>query len=152
MASVFRAQYRRGGPLKDRLISSQTLEGRCPFPLAVPGLLGPMISSWQCKHTVRTMSMSRCTMRVLLLSAASSPYWCKVVNGNHQRAVSLEMRRAKTMKTSNESPIRASISFPPDLYRALEEVAKQKKVSLAWIVRDAAEQYLANQKQVLKPE
>jgi metal-responsive CopG/Arc/MetJ family transcriptional regulator len=54
------------------------------------------------------------------------------------------------MKNSNESPIRASISFPPDLYRTLEELAKLKKVSLAWIVRDAAEQYLANQKHVRK--
>jgi metal-responsive CopG/Arc/MetJ family transcriptional regulator len=56
------------------------------------------------------------------------------------------------MKTSNESPIRASISFPPKLYRTLEELANQKKVSLAWIVRDAAEQYLANQKEMRKPE
>jgi hypothetical protein len=35
--------------------------------------------------------------------------------------------------------VRASISFPPDLYEALEKTAKQKKVSLAWIVREAAE-------------
>jgi predicted transcriptional regulator len=54
------------------------------------------------------------------------------------------------MKTSDEMPIRASISFPPDLYRALEELARQKKVSLAWIVRDATEQYLATEKQVRK--
>jgi metal-responsive CopG/Arc/MetJ family transcriptional regulator len=51
------------------------------------------------------------------------------------------------MKATNESAMRASISFPPDLYRSLEELAKQKKVSLAWIVRDAAEHYLANHKQ-----
>ena len=38
--------------------------------------------------------------------------------------------------------VRASISFPPDLYRRLEELAREKKVSLAWIVRDAAEQYV----------
>ena len=38
--------------------------------------------------------------------------------------------------------VRASISFPPDLYRTLEEIAKQKKVSLAWVVRDAAEKYV----------
>jgi metal-responsive CopG/Arc/MetJ family transcriptional regulator len=51
------------------------------------------------------------------------------------------------MKATNESAMRASISFPPDLYRSLEELAKQKKVSLAWIVRDAAERYLADQQQ-----
>lgn len=40
---------------------------------------------------------------------------------------------------------RASVSFPPDLYRTLEEIAKQKKVSVAWVVRDAAERYVADQ-------
>jgi hypothetical protein len=54
---------------------------------------------------------------------------------------------ANVMKATNESAMRASISFPPDLYRSLEELAKQKKVSLAWIVRDAAERYLADQQQ-----
>lgn len=40
---------------------------------------------------------------------------------------------------------RASITFPPELYKTLEELAKQKKVSLAWIVREAAEKYVADQ-------
>jgi predicted DNA-binding protein len=38
---------------------------------------------------------------------------------------------------------RASITFPPKLYRVLETLAKEKKVSLAWIVREAAEVYVA---------
>lgn len=38
---------------------------------------------------------------------------------------------------------RASVSFPPELYRALEELAKKKKVSIAWVVREAAEQYVS---------
>jgi predicted DNA-binding protein len=37
------------------------------------------------------------------------------------------------------------VSFPPELYRTLEEIAKHKKVSLAWVVRDAAEKYVADQ-------
>lgn len=37
---------------------------------------------------------------------------------------------------------RASVSFPPDLYEMLERLAKEKKVSVAWIVRDAAEKYV----------
>lgn len=44
---------------------------------------------------------------------------------------------------SSASSVRATISFPPDLYATLEKIAKQKKVSLAWVVREAAEQYLA---------
>ena len=46
------------------------------------------------------------------------------------------------MKTTSSSLVRASISFPPDLYKTLEKLAKQKKVSLAWVVRDAAERYV----------
>ena len=48
------------------------------------------------------------------------------------------------MKVQTASTVRASISFPPDIYESLEEVAKEKKVSLAWVVRDAAERYLAD--------
>jgi metal-responsive CopG/Arc/MetJ family transcriptional regulator len=47
-------------------------------------------------------------------------------------------------KVTNAQP-RASITFPPELYKTLEELAKQKKVSLAWIVRDAAEKYVSDQ-------
>lgn len=47
------------------------------------------------------------------------------------------------IKTKSASLVRASISFPPDLYATLEKLAKQKKVSLAWVVRDAAEKYVA---------
>ena len=39
--------------------------------------------------------------------------------------------------------VRASISFPPDLYESLEGIAKQKKVSMAWVVREASERYVA---------
>lgn len=40
---------------------------------------------------------------------------------------------------------RASVSFPPELYRTLEKLARQKKVSLAWVVREAAEKYVEDQ-------
>ncbi len=43
------------------------------------------------------------------------------------------------------SPVRASISFPPAVYRTLEEIARKKKVSVAWVVREAAEQYVDGQ-------
>jgi hypothetical protein len=38
--------------------------------------------------------------------------------------------------------VRATISFPSDRYATLEEIAKQKKVSLAWVVRDAIDSYI----------
>ena len=49
---------------------------------------------------------------------------------------------ARSLKASRVSSVRASISFPADLYETIEELAKQKKVSLAWVVRDAVEQYV----------
>ena len=57
------------------------------------------------------------------------------------------MKRTKetreNTRTKQASAVRASISFPQDLYSTLKEIARNKKVSLAWVVRDAAEQYVA---------
>ena len=61
-------------------------------------------------------------------------------------------KRAGTKKMNPTSALRASVSFPPDLYRKLEQIAKQKKVSLAWVVRDAAEQYIADQQSQTEQE
>jgi len=51
--------------------------------------------------------------------------------------------KRKAMKSQRTGLVRASISFPPDLYETLEALAKQKKVSLAWVVREASERYVA---------
>jgi len=40
---------------------------------------------------------------------------------------------------------RASASLSPDLYSTLQDIAKHKKVSVAWVIRDAAERYIAEQ-------
>jgi hypothetical protein len=53
-------------------------------------------------------------------------------------------RQAKNTPTPVPSAVRATISFPPDVYETLEVIAKEKKVSLAWVVRDAAERYIAD--------
>ena len=49
------------------------------------------------------------------------------------------------MKPEGPASMRASISFPPDIYKALEQLARQKRVSLAWVVRDAVERYVTEQ-------
>ena len=49
------------------------------------------------------------------------------------------------LKTQNEAWVRASISFPADIYESLRGIAQLKKVSLAWVVRDAAEKYVASE-------
>ena len=48
------------------------------------------------------------------------------------------------MKIESASTVRASISFPRDIYKTLEDIARQKKVSLAWVVREATEKYIAD--------
>ena len=47
------------------------------------------------------------------------------------------------MKAQGKGAVRASISFPPEIYETLENIAREKKVSLAWVVREAAEKYIA---------
>jgi predicted DNA-binding protein len=54
------------------------------------------------------------------------------------------------MKGQSMPAVRASISFPPDVYETLEIIAKEKKVSLAWVVREAAEKYIEDKWPLLK--
>ena len=51
----------------------------------------------------------------------------------------------QSMKPEGAASVRASISFPPDIYEVLGQLARKKKVSLAWVVRDAVERYVAEQ-------
>ncbi len=55
--------------------------------------------------------------------------------------------KAKHAKKATGEPKmpRASVSFPPELYATLERIAKEKKVSVAWVVREAAEKYVGDQ-------
>ena len=48
-------------------------------------------------------------------------------------------RREKLQDTST---VRASISFPPNVYSVPAGIANVKRVSLAWVVREAAEEHL----------
>jgi len=43
--------------------------------------------------------------------------------------------------------VRSSISFPQEIYATLEEIAYEKRVSLAWVVREAVVFYLKGQKE-----
>jgi predicted DNA-binding protein len=51
---------------------------------------------------------------------------------------------ARKEKSQTTAQKRATLSFPPDVYETLKVIAKQKKVSLAWVVREATDQYLAD--------
>mgnify|MGYP002712290526 CR=1 FL=1 len=53
------------------------------------------------------------------------------------------MKTKRVSKKSDEAKtVRASISFPADIYAELERIADANKVSLAWVVRQAAEKYV----------
>jgi hypothetical protein len=52
-------------------------------------------------------------------------------------------RKAKPA-SAEDGTVRATISFPSETYRTLDDIAQQKKVSLAWVVRDACDQYIAD--------
>ena len=58
------------------------------------------------------------------------------------------MQEMRTSGVGNDQvkpqTIRASISFPPEVYKTIEDIAQQKKVSLAWVVREAVEMYLSD--------
>lgn len=50
--------------------------------------------------------------------------------------------RGKRSKVKKDGMVRASSSYPRDLYEILEEISREKKVSIAWVMRDAAEKYV----------
>jgi predicted DNA-binding ribbon-helix-helix protein len=60
-----------------------------------------------------------------------------------RKTTMIKARKTETVQADVNS-VRATISFPPDMYRTLEEIARQKKVSLAWVVREAVEQYFTD--------
>ena len=58
------------------------------------------------------------------------------------------MKKRNQSKPVQDAPIaslRASVSFPVELYQTLEAIARQKKVSVAWVVREATAQYVVDQ-------
>lgn len=45
--------------------------------------------------------------------------------------------------TGKPRAIRASVSLSPAIYNLLQDIANQKKVSVAWVIRDATDKYVA---------
>ena len=58
--------------------------------------------------------------------------------------------RAKTVTT--QKSVRTSVSLPPELHDTLARMAKGKKVSVAWIIREAVEKYLRAESPLFRPE
>jgi predicted DNA-binding ribbon-helix-helix protein len=79
---------------------------------------------------------------MVLTRLLCTPWRCIMVQ---QGRVDLPMRKRKGSKVRSGAQPRTSVTFPPALYETLEDLAKKKKVSLAWVVREAAERYVADQ-------
>ena len=48
--------------------------------------------------------------------------------------------------------VRMTASLPADICETLRDIADQKKVSVAWVIREAAEKYVADQWPLLGKE
>ena len=68
--------------------------------------------------------------------------WCNVAH--HLALKNQNKEGRKKIEPKGTSSVRASISFPRNIYQTLDAIARQKKVSLAWIVREATEQYISD--------
>ena len=53
------------------------------------------------------------------------------------------------MPADAEPVVRTTVSIPTKHYSQLEELARQNKVSIAWVVRDAIDRYLAERAPLL---
>ena len=73
--------------------------------------------------------------------------WCMVVQSPKESHMAVGLRRPRTLPPTT----RASVSFPADVYAELVRIAAAKKVSLAWVVREAAEKYVADQGPLFEP-
>ena len=53
-------------------------------------------------------------------------------------------RGAKATRGAGKS-VRTSVTLPREVYETLGQLAKSKRVTVAWVIRDAAEKYIAEQ-------
>ena len=53
-------------------------------------------------------------------------------------------KRGATTRSAAKS-VRTSVTLPRNVYETLGQLAKSKRVTVAWVIRDAAKQYIAEQ-------
>jgi metal-responsive CopG/Arc/MetJ family transcriptional regulator len=54
------------------------------------------------------------------------------------------VKKRKAKVDDSKRMKRMSVGFPPELIATLEQIADKQKVSVGWIVRDAAEKYVSD--------
>jgi predicted DNA-binding protein len=59
----------------------------------------------------------------------------------------------KAIKARNEGKsVRTSVTLSQDVYETLVQLSKKKKVTVAWIIRDAADKYVGEEWPLLRRE
>lgn len=53
--------------------------------------------------------------------------------------------KPKRGQVEGPASVRVSVSFQNEQYELLSRIAREKKVSVAWVARDAVDKYLAEQ-------
>lgn len=61
-----------------------------------------------------------------------APRWCKMKHG----------RKAPGTVDVKPKAVRLSVTVPTNHHESLDRIARQKKVSVAWVIREAVEKYL----------
>src|SRR5882762_7660579 len=87
-------------------------------------------------HTIRSRAS-----KILNSIHRCGEVWCYTPLRQVSRVSKGAKHNKKTASVGGAS-VRATISFPSEMYRTLEDIANQKKVSLAWVVREAVDQYI----------
>lgn len=57
--------------------------------------------------------------------------------------MSVKLKR-RVLPREQRKTLRISVTFPRELSLTLEQIAKEKKVSVAWVVREATERYVGD--------
>lgn len=70
----------------------------------------------------------------------AAPQWCNVVHRINWSNMAFTAKQPRPGQAKEGT--RASVTFPADLYSELERIAEEKRVSVAWVVRDAVETYV----------
>lgn len=107
-----------------------------------------LLSGWFSCDGQRHPGCGECSS-ILARRLPPTPTRCIVVHNDRVRHMVSKSRVSNETLTS-PAP-RASITFSPEVYRTIEDLAKRKKVSIAWVVREAVEKYVEDQWPLLTP-
>lgn len=75
---------------------------------------------------------------------ADAPLWCNVMQVGVVYTGQQMTRTGKKPTDKDRGTTRVSVTFPAEHYDKLETLAEEKRVSIAWVVRDAVDFYLSS--------